>query len=166
MGFQARPTDDHGDVPRAGEVQREDCTAQWDAFRDRPPTENEDGNACYVLSVVRRRRSVPQAQLAEITGLVEAQGDQIVGRESQRLAEADPRTFIGSGVAKRVAAAAQECGLAILVDDAALSPPQTRNLEDLVGLPTCDPTAAIINVFERPAPDPRAPVQHETAPPQ
>lgn len=163
MRFHSKPIDEHVEVPLADEGQLEDLTTHWDALRNRPATTDEDGNACYVLSVVRRRRSVPEAQLAEITGLVEAQGDRVVGRESQRLAEADPRTFIGRGVATRVAAAAQECGANMLVVDAELSPSQTRNLEDLVGLPICDREAVILNVFERHATTPRARIQVEIA---
>ncbi|MBV1859869.1 MAG: hypothetical protein KUG77_15765, partial [Nannocystaceae bacterium] len=132
MKFHSKPIDEHVEVPLADEGQLEDLTTHWNAKRHRPRTTDEDGNACYVLSVVRGRRSLPQAQLAEITGLVEAQGDRIVGRESQRLAETDPRTFIGRGVAIRVAAAAEACGADMLVVDAELSPSQTRNLEDLV----------------------------------
>ncbi len=163
MKFHSKPIDEHVEVPLADEGQLEDLTTHWDAKQQRPRTTSEDGNACYVLSVVRRRRSLPQAQLAEIIGLVEAQGDRIVGRESQRLAEADPRTFIGRGVATRVAAAAEACGADMLVVDAELTPSQTRNLEDLVGLPICDREAVILNVFEQHATTPRARIQVEIA---
>ncbi|MGH1341080.1 MAG: GTPase HflX [Nannocystales bacterium] len=163
MKFHSKPIDEHIEVPLADEGQLEDLTTHWDAKQRRPRTAHEDGNACYVLSVVRRHRSVPQAQLAEITGLVQAQGDRIVGSESQRLAEADPRTFVGRGVASRVAATAEECGADMLVVDAELTPSQTRNLEDLVGLPICDREAVILNVFEQHATTPRARIQVEIA---
>ncbi len=163
MKFHSKPIDEHVEVPLADAGQLEDLTTQFDTKRLRPRTAHKDGNACYVLSVVRRRRSIPQAQLAEITGLVEAQGDRIVGRESQRLATPDLRTFIGRGVATRVAAAAQASGADMLVVDAELTPSQTRNLEDLVGLPIGDREAVILNVFERHATTARARTQVEIA---
>jgi len=163
MRFHSKPIDEHVEVPLADEGRLEDLTTQFEARRRRPRTTGEEGNACYVLSVVRGSRSVPEAQLAEIAGLVEAQGDRIVGRESQRLATPDPRTFIGRGVAMRVAAAAEALGADMLVVDAELTPSQTRNLEDLVGLPICDREAVILNVFELHATTPRARIQVEIA---
>lgn len=163
MKFHSKPIDEHVEVPLADEGQLEDLTTRWDALQPAARTANEHGNACYVLSVVRRHRSVPQAQLAEITGLVEAQGDLVVGKESQRLTEAAPRTFVGRGVALRVADAARASGADMLVVDAEFTPSQTRNLEDLVGLPICDREAVILNVFEKHATTPRARIQVEIA---
>lgn len=163
MRFHSKPIDEHVEVPLADEGQLEALTTFWDAKRQRSQTTSDDGNACYVLSVLRDWRGVAEAQLAEITGLVQAQGDRIVGSESRRLDSPDPRTFIGRGVASQVATAAMECGANMLVVDAELTPSQTRNLEDVVGLPICDREAVILNVFEKHATTPRARIQVEIA---
>ena len=163
MRFHSKPIDEHADVPLADEGQLEVLTTFWDARRRRSRTDPEDGNACYVLSVLRDWRGVAEAQLAEITGLVQAKDDRIVGSESRRLDRPDPRTFVGRGVAAQVAAAAAECGADMLVVDAELTPSQTRNLEDAIGLPICDREAVILNVFERHATTARARIQVEIA---
>jgi len=163
MRFHSKPIDEHAEVPLADEGQLEHLTTQWDAKRIGPSPTHEGGNACYVLSVLRGRKSVAQAQLAEITGLVEARGDHVVGAESVRLSEPDARTFVGSGVASRLASVATDAGADMLVVDAELSPSQTRNLEDAVGLPICDREAVILNVFERHATSARARIQVELA---
>ncbi|MCR9162598.1 MAG: GTPase HflX [Nannocystaceae bacterium] len=163
MRFHSKPIDEHAEVPLADEGYFEDLTTRWDARRTGARTAAAEGNACYILSVVRGRSFTAEAQLEEIKGLVEAQGDRIVGSESQRLHETDPRTFIGSGIAARVADAAAACGADMLVLDAELTPSQTRNLEDAVGLPICDREAVILNVFERHATTPRSRIQVEIA---
>ncbi len=162
MRFHSKPIDEHPEVPLADEGQLEALTTHWDAKRQRPAT-HEHGKACYVLSVLRDWRSVAEAQLAEITGLVQAQGDRVVGSQSRRLERPDPRTFVGRGVASQVAAEAERCGADMLVVDAELSPSQTRNLEDAVGLPICDREAVILNVFEKHATTARARTQVEIA---
>lgn len=163
MRFHSEPIDEHVEVPLADEGQLERLTTQWDAKRQRPRPANPDGNACYVLSVLRDWKRDAEAQLAEISGLVEAQGDRIVGSESMGMDFPDARTFVRRGIASRVARAAAECGADMLVVDAELSPSQTRNLEDVVGLPICDREAVILNVFEKHATTPRARIQVEIA---
>lgn len=163
MKFHSKPIEEHVEVPLADDGHLEDLAATWDAKRRTPRPADPRGNACWVLSVVRDRNSVPEAQLAEITGLVQAQGDRVVGAQSHRLVETDARTFIGPGVADRIANQARACGADMLVLDAELTPSQTRNLEDVVGLPICDREAVILNVFQRHATTPRARIQVEIA---
>jgi GTP-binding protein HflX len=101
--------------------------------------------------------------LAEILGLVEAQGDSVVGHEQHELVRPDPRTLIRSGVAERIGREARQSGADLLVLDANLSPSQARNLEDAAGLPVCDREAVILNVFQRHARTKRARIQVEIA---
>jgi GTP-binding protein HflX len=117
-----------------------------------------------VLSVYPRHEAASaQARLCEITGLCDAQGDRVVGAESQLLHKPDARTFIRSGVAERSSVNARACGADMLVFDADLLPLQTRNLEDATGLPICDREAVILNVFQRHATTRRARMQVEIA---
>ncbi len=121
-------------------------------------------NRCYVLSVARPGQpGLAEARLAEIAGLVEAQGDCVVGAETYLLSKPDPRTLIRRGVAARVAEAARGARASMLVVDAELSPSQTRNLEEATGLPICDREAVILNVFQRNATTRRSRIQVEIA---
>jgi GTPase len=163
MKFHSKPIEEHAEVPLGDGGRLDDLVSHWTERRAGPGTAR-GGSACYVLSVHRRADAAAvHAQLAEITALVDAQGDRVVGAESHLLAKPDARTFLRSGVAERISARARECGADMLVLDAELSPSQTRNLEDATGLPICDREAVILNVFERHATTRRARMQVEIA---
>jgi GTPase len=163
MRFHSKPIEEHAEVPLGDDGRLDELISD---YRTRRAERRAAGssNACYVLSVCRRSESdAASAKLAEITSLVGAQGDRVVGAESHLLTKPDARTFIRSGVAERVAARARELGADMLVLDAELSPSQTRNLEDATGMPICDREAVILNVFERHATTRRARMQVEIA---
>lgn len=163
MRFHSKPIEEHAEVPLADDGRLEELISDWTDRRSERRAA-DSGNACYVLSVCRRAEiDAAPAQLAEITSLVGAQGDRVVGAESHLLTKPDARTFIRSGVAARIAARARELGADMLVLDAELSPSQTRNLEDATGLPICDREAVILNVFARHATTRRARMQVEIA---
>lgn len=163
MRFHSKPIEEHAEVPLGDDGRLDQLVSRWSATQSGPKAA-EGGNACYVLSVHRRDDAESaQAQLREMTGLVDAQGDRVVGAESHLLTKPDARTFIRSGVAARISAHARECGANMLVLDAELSPSQTRNLEDAAGLPICDREAVILNVFQRHATTRRARMQVEIA---
>lgn len=163
MKFHSRPVTEHQEVPLADEGRFEELVASWQAHA---PGNTADGSAnrCYLLSL--HDSSEPHAQVAqlnELRGLVDAQGDAIVGFESQVLRKKDPRTYLGAGVAERTAVAARSAGANMLVIDAELTPSQARNLEDLTGFPICDREAVILNVFRKHASTKRAALQVEIA---
>jgi GTP-binding protein HflX len=163
MRFHSKPIEEHAEAPLADSGRLEHLISHWSA-RTPTPVAAGSGNGCYVLSVYRREdEPAAQAQLREITGLVDAQGDRVLGSESHLLTKPDPRTFIRSGVAERIGERARECGAGMLVLDAELSPSQTRNLEEVTGLPICDREAVILNVFARHATTRRARIQVEIA---
>jgi GTPase len=163
MRFHSKPIEEHAEVPLGDAGRLDELVSHW-TDRRAGPGAMRGGNSCYVLSVHRRTEAAgAQAQLAEITALVQAQGDRVVGAESHLLTKPDPRTFVRSGVAERISARARDCGADMLVLDAQLSPSQTRNLEDATGLPICDREAVILNVFERHATTRRARMQVEIA---
>ena len=88
MRFHSKPVEENGEVPLADEGRLEAVTATWT-----PPIPT-DSSRCYVVSVgcwlsdTQRR-----AQLSEILGLVEADGDVVVGQESLALPKPHPRTY-------------------------------------------------------------------------
>lgn len=164
MKFHSKPIEEHQEVPLADEGQWEQLVEHW-AGRHRGRAGPVGGpNHCYVVSVGAWTDDVQRdAQLAEILGLVRAQGDEVAGHQTLRRPVPDPRTFLGRGAANEVAARAGECGADMLVVDAELSPSQARNLEDVAGLPVCDREAVILNVFLRHARTRRAKIQVEIA---
>jgi GTPase len=164
MKFSSKPVSEHAEVPLADDGRFEQLIEQWQRRAPQVATSAVGPNRCYLLSIHDVRDVVVQnAQLAELTALAQAQGDVVVGSLKQVLNKRDPRTYIGSGVAQRVAALAREVEATMLVVDAELSPSQTRNLEDLTGLPICDREAVILNVFRRHASTKRARLQVEMA---
>ena len=163
MRFHSRSIDEHEEVPLADEGRLEDLVERW-TRRERTQAAPDGRNACYVLSVQRRESAgAAREQLQEMASLVATQGDRVVGAQSHLLQKPDARTLIRKGVAKRIGLEARACGADLLVIDAELSPSQTRNLEDVTGMPICDREAVILNVFERHATTRRARIQVEIA---
>ncbi len=162
----SNPLPEHAEVPLADDGRWEAMVATWtDRGAHRVAPEGpQHGNADYVVSVGPERDDVARnAQLAEITSLVQHQGDRVVGHEIRHLSAPNPRTFLGKGTAREIAARAREAGADMLVLDAELSPSQTRNLEDEAQMPICDREAVILNVFLRNARTRAARIQVEIA---
>jgi GTPase len=164
MKFQSRPIEEHVEVPLADEGQWEELVSRW-AKRHKGPTEAQSGqNRCYVVSVGAWVDDTQRdAQLAEILGLLRAQGDCVVGHETLKRTRPDPKTYLGRGASAGAGARAIDCGADMLVVDAELSPSQARNLEDVTGMPVCDREAVILNVFLRHARSRKAKIQVEIA---
>lgn len=164
MRVHSKPVQEHEEVPHADEGRWEALVTRW---KEREvPNHTQDGgqNACYVVSVRRSGNEAhAPAQLKEIVALVQSQGDQVVGSMSHELVRPDPRTLIRRGVAAEIAECARDSKANMLVIDAELSPSQTRNLEDVTGLPICDREAVILNVFQKHATSRRARRQVEIA---
>lgn len=164
MRFHSKSIEEHGEVPLPDAGRWESLVNHWNRHEGERKPEADSENACFVVSVRRRGALVhPEAQLAEIVGLVEAQGDRVVGTLTQELVRPDARTLLRKGVAEQVAEAAEAVNANLLVLDAELTPSQARNLEDVTGFAVCDREAVILNVFERNATTRRARMQVEIA---
>lgn len=163
MQFSSKPISEHPEVPLADDGQWEDIVAHFAKRVPNAKPRPEAGNACYVVSIQVDRSPHPEAQLNEILGLVRGQGDRILGQEIATLKAPNPKTYLGKGLAQDIAGRASEVGADLLVLDAELSPSQTRNLEDVAGLPICDREAVILNVFQRSARTRSAKIQVELA---
>jgi GTP-binding protein HflX len=162
LKFNSKPVSEHSEVPLADDGELEKLIERFSA-RDTTKVGPEE-SACYVVSVGADRDPVARAaQLAEIVALVEHQGGRVIGQEIYHLTRPHPRTLLGPGTAQAIAERARERGATMLVLDAELSPSQTRNLEDALGMPLCDREAVILNVFLRHARTRRARVQVEIA---
>ncbi len=161
MLFRSKPVHEHGEVPLSDDGRLE---AVLERFVPTPPASEGDAVHCYVLCVgVWRSPMHKAAQLAEITGLVEARGHHIVGHECLHLPKPKARTWIGPGSAEAVADRARALGATLLVLDAQLSPSQTRNLEEATGLSVSDREIVILGVFQKHARSRAARIQVEIA---
>ncbi|HEX2871648.1 MAG TPA: GTPase HflX [Polyangiaceae bacterium] len=163
LKFNSKPVAEHSEVPLADGGELEQLVEQWSA-REATQAVTEDRSACYVVSVgAERDPTARAAQLAEIVALVEHQGGRIVGQELCQLTQPHARTLLGKGAAQAIAERARAKGATMLVLDAELTPSQTRNLEDAVGMAICDREAVILNVFLKHARTRRAKIQVEIA---
>ena len=149
MKFNSKPISEHGEVPLADEGQWEKIVQEWSEKHLTSNTdENSEVSRCYILSISFLNDALVQkAQLEEIVNLAGAQGAEIVGKETYLTNKINPRSLIGKGTAREVAARAHDCGATMIVIDAELSPSQLRNLEDMAGMSICDREAIILNVF-------------------
>ncbi len=85
--------------------------------------------------------------LIELRELVENLGMTIVASPLVRLRSRTPATLLGKGKAEELAALAKEGEADVIVFDAALSPGQQRNWEELSGLAAIDREEVILEVF-------------------
>ena len=164
MKFESKPIREHQEVPLADDGELENLVEQFTNRSARREGSHSSASGCYVVCVGDWSEDYSRdAQLAEIVGLVAAQGDQVVGSETVRQRRPDPATVLSSGKAKAAADRAVCLGANMLVVDAELKPSQIRNLEDLAGMPVCDREGVILNVFLRHAKTQTARIQVEIA---
>ncbi|KAK6938871.1 GTP binding domain [Dillenia turbinata] len=85
------------------------------------------------------------AQLADTAGLL------VVGSTYQKLANPNPRTYIGSGKVAEIKHAIHALDVETVIFDDELSPGQLRNLEKAFGgdVRVCDRTALILDIFNQ-----------------
>jgi GTP-binding protein HflX len=88
-----------------------------------------------------------EESMKELAALAESAGVEITGRLSQRLKQADPRTFIGKGKTVEVRELAQSTGASIAIFDDALSAAQARNLENELKMRVVDRSQLILDIF-------------------
>jgi GTP-binding protein HflX len=90
---------------------------------------------------------VVEEHLDELAELTRSAGVEVVGRAIQKRPRPDARTFIGSGKAAEIHAAADELGADLIVFDDDLSPGQVKNLEKILGAEVYDRSALILEIF-------------------
>jgi 50S ribosomal subunit-associated GTPase HflX len=88
-----------------------------------------------------------ETSLRELQRLAATDGLAVVDTLAQSRGRPDPATYIGSGKARELAAAVERCAADVVIADGELSPAQTRNLRDQVGVPVVDRTALILDIF-------------------
>ncbi len=85
--------------------------------------------------------------LDELSGLVETAGANVVGRLTQNRQTPDKTTYIGKGKVEQLDLLVEAANADIVVFDNDLSPAQSRNLEQTIGVKVLDRTEVILDIF-------------------
>jgi GTPase len=103
--------------------------------------------AAVLVGVLLPDSQVEDPPLAELEGLAETAGVRVVGSLSQRRDAPDATTYLGKGKVVELTAYAAAKDADLVVFDNDLSPGQTRNLEQAIGLKVLDRTELILDIF-------------------
>jgi len=92
-------------------------------------------------------RQTARDNLAELAGLVETAGTEVVGRLTQRRTTPDQTTYLGKGKVEQLVLMVRATDADAVIFDNNLSPAQTRNLERELGVKVLDRTEVILDIF-------------------
>lgn len=101
--------------------------------------------------------------LEELINLTDTAGAAVAGVFTQNRQRPDASTFFGKGKAEELAEYCQEVQANLVISDRELSPAQSRNLEDIVGVRVIDRTQVILDIFARRAQTSEGKLQVELA---
>lgn len=101
--------------------------------------------------------------LEEMMGLVEAIDMKVAGIMPQVLSHPDPATYIGSGKVNELKEFVKNMGAEYCICEGDMSPSQTRNLKEALGVEVWDRTNLILEIFSRRAKSREAVLQVEYA---
>jgi GTP-binding protein HflX len=85
--------------------------------------------------------------LDELEELARTAGAEVVGRISQRLDHADPRTYLGRGKLTQARDEAVEAEADLIIVDDELAPNTQRSMEEILGRRVVDRTLLILDIF-------------------
>lgn len=102
-------------------------------------------------------------RLQELSRLVDTAGGEVLETVIQKRSRPHPQTVVGAGKVQDIALAAQTLGANLIVFDRDLSPAQTRNLEQRIGLRVVDRTEVILDIFAQRAQSQAGKLQVELA---
>lgn len=85
--------------------------------------------------------------LQELAGLAETAGAEVVGRLTQRRSTPDVATYLGKGKLEQLERMVKATEASVVIFDNDLSPAQTRNLEQALGVKVLDRTEVILDIF-------------------
>ncbi|NPD30286.1 GTPase HflX [Eggerthellaceae bacterium zg-1084] len=111
---------------------------------------DEQRERAVLVGVDRPHADWPlEVSLSELERLVDTAGAKVVATFTQRLAQPNPRTLIGSGKVEQIAAEVRVLGANVVVFDDELSPSQQQNLERAFdkSVKVIDRTALILDIF-------------------
>ena len=100
-----------------------------------------------LVAVVLDDHPLCGAPLEELEGLAETAGARVVGQVTQRRRAPDATTYIGKGKVEQLKALVGDAEADLVLFDNDLSPGQTRNLEETLGVKVLDRTELILDIF-------------------
>ena len=103
--------------------------------------------AAFLVGVLSTGRNSSDSPLAELEGLAEAAGTQVVGQLTQRREKPDPATCLGKGKVDELKRLADMADADVIIFDNDLAPAQTRNLEKATSIKVLDRTELILDIF-------------------
>ena len=106
-----------------------------------------DSESAVLVGVELSRKPSHEDPLEELTGLVETAGAEIVGRLTQRRQTPDKTTYLGQGKVDDLKLIVDASEADVVIFDNDLSPAQTRNLEQSLGVKVLDRTEVILDIF-------------------
>ena len=90
-----------------------------------------------------------ESSLRELAQLSDTAGAQVVFEVIQKRSRPHSAYYIGKGKAEEISLLVEELEADMLIVDDELSPSQTRNLEEVLGVRVIDRTALILDIFAR-----------------
>ena len=104
-----------------------------------------------------------QENLDEIIALVESAGAKYYGHKTQFVREITPATYIGKGKLQEIKSEIDNSPVNLIVFDGDLSPSQTLNIAEALGMKVIDRTTLILDIFALNATSSEGKVQVELA---
>ncbi len=110
-------------------------------------TESVVSEAAVLIGVLLPDRPEEDDPLEELSGLAKTAGVRQVGRLTQRRAVPDNATYLGKGKLDELKQLAAAVDADVVIFDNDLTPAQTRNIEQAVGVKVLDRTELILDIF-------------------
>ncbi len=109
--------------------------------------ESVASEAAILVGVLLANHQVHGDPLEELEGLATTAGSRIVGQLTQRRETPDMTTYLGRGKVDELKQLASATDADVIIFDNDLSPAQTRNLEEAVGVKVLDRSELILDIF-------------------
>ncbi len=114
---------------------------------ERDRQQSVDSEKAVLVGVIFPDTPAVNDPLAELHGLAETAGAQIVGRMMQRRDQAVGATYLGKGKLQELADLVESVQADVILFDNELSPAQTRNIEITTNVKVLDRTELILDIF-------------------
>ncbi len=101
----------------------------------------------YVIEPIEDEKFSEETLLNEISSLIYSAGGNYVGAKIVKVREVTPSTYIGKGKILEIKEDIEKNNANSIVFDGALSPSQTINLSNALGVKVIDRTALILDIF-------------------
>ena len=116
------------------------------------PNQNEEKRERAILigldaDIYTDTEKCDDSSMDELSELLSTAGGDEIARVIQHRSSPEPKTFIGTGKARELSEFIEQNDIDIAVFDNELSPAQTKNLEDILGVRVIDRSTLILDIF-------------------